>query len=138
MAGEFSLNDSLFSRTSLAVFTEFIAMLSRKVILTDKTFIRSAEYIEGHYNEDIKIEQLALLEGLSVSHYKMLFKKQFATTPNEYITMKRINTACFYLRHSTRTVEKTAQMMGYSDTFYFSRVFKKKRELVQANIKEFF
>ena len=126
MAGEFTLNDSLFPDTSVAILTEIMALLSRRVNVTDKAFIHSAEYIEAHYNEEIKIEQLALLEGLSVSHYRMIFKKRFNTTPNEYITMKRINSACFYLRYSKRSVERIAELVGYNDSFYFSRVFKKK------------
>lgn len=126
MAGEFTLNDSLFFDTSVAILTETFALLSRKVNVTDISFMRSAEYIESHYNENIDVQYLASIEGLSVSHYRMLFKKRFNTTPNEYITMKRINSACFYLRYSKRSIERIAQIVGYNDTFYFSRVFKKK------------
>lgn len=126
MAGEFSLNDSLFANTSAAILTELLALLSRKVNIIDKSFAKSIEYIEAHYNDKIDIEKLADLEGLSVSHYRTLFKKRFNTTPNEHIIMKRINSACFYLRYSKRSVERIAQLVGYNDSFYFSRIFKKK------------
>lgn len=126
MAGEFTLNDSLFLDTSVAIFTEIMALFSRKVNISDNSFIKSAEYIESHYNEDIKIEYLALIEGLSVSHYRTLFKKRFNATPNEYIIMKRINSACFHLRSGNKSIEHIAQLVGYNDSFYFSRVFKKK------------
>lgn len=126
IASEFTINDSFFEETSAAILIETFALLSRKVNVADKSFSRSMEYIESHYNENISIYSLASIEGLSVSHYRALFKKRFSTTPNEYITMKRINSACFYLRSSSRSVERIAQLVGYTDSFYFSRVFKKK------------
>jgi len=126
MAGEFTINDSLFADVSVAILTELMAMLSRKVNTLNNKFFKSLEYIEANYNKDISIDNLAKLEGISTSHYRVLFKKRYNSTPNEYIVMKRINEACFYLKSSKRSIERIAELVGYSDSFYFSRVFKKK------------
>ncbi len=126
IAREFTVNDSFFSDTSVAVLTETLVMFSRYLERKDKYFLRSLDYIEEHFSENIPIEKLASIEGLSVSHYRAVFKKRLNITPNEYITMKRINSACFYLQHTSYSIEKTARLVGYEDSFYFSRVFKKK------------
>ena len=66
---------------------------------------------------------------LSTTYLMKLFKKEIGLTPNDYLTTKRIEYAKRLLsnrRTLKYRIKDIAAMCGYSDPFYFSRVFKKK------------
>ena len=49
---------------------------------------------------------------------------KFQLSPIKYITKKRISYACDLLVSNKYSVSDIASMTGYSDVYYFSRVFK--------------
>ena len=103
-----------------------LSTIARRLEGTNKTYLKSAEYIHKHYNEDISIEFLAEMEKFSYSHYHDIFKQTMGMSPQEYIIAQRMNTACYYLMESTYSVGEIAELIGYEDQCYFSRIFKKK------------
>ena len=123
---EFLINDVFFDTAVAAKLTKLLTSLARMANSTEKFSLNSIEYIHKHYNEDLTVEFLASLENLSPSHYREVFKNAVGTTPYDYIISLRINTACFYLSGNTYTVNEIAEIVGYADRFYFSRIFKKK------------
>ena len=138
---EFLINDSLFDTVVAARLTELMVSLCRKATSKSDFSLSSVEYINRHYNEDLTIDFLASLENLSSSRYRTVFRNAMGVSPYEYILSLRINTACFYLTNSTYTIDEIAETAGYSDQFYFSRIFKKKTGLSplkyrQQNSKE--
>lgn len=69
-------------------------------------------------------------EGIPLSDFylKRLFKKETGVSPIEYLTQKRIAYSKQLLEgrsERTLTIKEIAGMVGYSDPYYFSRVFKK-------------
>ena len=87
--------------------------------------MKSIEYINEHYNENITIEQLAKMENMSVSYFRSVFKKTTGVAPSKYILLKRIDAACFYFEHHNISIKEVAFTVGYTDPLYFSKVFKK-------------
>lgn len=83
------------------------------------------DYIDHHYAEQLSITQLASKYNFSISYISTLFKKTYNISPNEYIIRKRIGCAKDFLANSsTLSIRKVAEMTGYSDPYYFSRIFK--------------
>jgi len=85
---------------------------------------RAIDWMTRHYNEEMKLERLAALAGLSVNHFLRTFKRQFGTTPMGYMTRLRMNRAK-QLLFSPDTIKTIASQVGYRDELYFSRAFKK-------------
>lgn len=52
-----------------------------------------------------------------------MFKDEFGTSPNDFILQERINKAKELLA-SQNSIKETAYQTGFSDTNYFTRVFK--------------
>ncbi|GBF77100.1 hypothetical protein PA598K_05624 [Paenibacillus sp. 598K] len=85
---------------------------------------RAIDWMTRHYHEEMKLERLARLAGLSVNHFLRTFKRQFGTTPMGYMTSLRMNRAK-QLLFSPDRIKTIATQVGYRDELYFSRAFKK-------------
>lgn len=76
------------------------------------------------------VGELAADARLSRMHYTRSFQKLTGESPNRFQIRQRIDRACSLLRQTTMTLEHIAQMVGYSDVFFFSRQFR--REMKQS------
>ncbi len=104
------------------------AQLQLKRSRTDSPRVQNAlRFIHQSYREDIKVEQLARLEHLSVSRFSTLFRETTGMAPMNYVIRVRIENACELLSGTDLSVRQVAQLVGYDDPHYFSRHF---RELV--------
>lgn len=83
------------------------------------------QFIESHYNEDITINSLAYQYAMSPNYFSATFKRETGSNVINYITKKRMDTACNLLSKTDNNVVQIAQKVGYSDTQYFFRIFKK-------------
>ena len=82
-------------------------------------------YLDGHFQEDFELTQLAEMCGLSEPYFRRLFLRVFHETPAEYRRRLRIAYAEDLLLSGSCSVTHAAQLCGYSDPAYFSRVFRK-------------
>lgn len=87
--------------------------------------LRAIEYLEAHYNEDIAINELAERYGMSPNYFSSLFKKEKQQSTVNYLIELRIRKAGDYLEHTEMSVADIARTVGYEDSQYFFRVFKK-------------
>ena len=85
----------------------------------------AARYIESNYKEKISVKRLSEISGYSISHFPRLFKNLYGASPNEYIINTRIIRAKNMLRAGTFTLSEIAEKCGFSNVYYFSRIFKK-------------
>jgi len=115
-----------FSQVNLSgLLIRTLTQLSRSREHNPQKPMDSIRHINAHYDQPLRLEDLAAMEGLSVSHYRTVFKKATGSTPVEYITRQRVNAACLYLQRYAMTVKEVAFRVGYRDPLYFSKVFKK-------------
>lgn len=87
---------------------------------------RSVEYLNSFYTDDISVPSLAKMENLSVSRYNAVFRETLGTSPIEYVTDLRIKHACTLLDTTDLSVGQVGNAVGYSDKYFFSKVFKKR------------
>lgn len=89
------------------------------------TIFAALEYIQIHYAQEMQVGELAEHFGLERRKFSCLFEQLTGLTPIQYITEYRIEKAKELLRMSDLSIAKIAELVGYFDSFYFSRVFKK-------------
>jgi AraC-like DNA-binding protein len=87
------------------------------------------EFIQKHYRDPLDRNQLAKKVSLSPGYFSIAFKKYTGYTPIQYITKLRLDKAKQLLRSSNLPIAKIAQEVGYTDSFYFARVFSKEMGL---------
>ncbi|MEK3864434.1 AraC family transcriptional regulator [Paenibacillus sp. FSL H7-0716] len=82
------------------------------------------EYIELHYAQNITLNQLSELSGLSKYHLLRLFTRQKGISPYRYLETIRINHAKKLLEQGILPIE-VASLTGFSDQSHFTNFFKR-------------
>ena len=125
---EFIINDAAAGQISEYLLREILCLTSRYAAGAHKDNMpyRAIEYIHGHFREDINVDELAEMEHMSQTAFRVVFKKHTGVSPNEYMISQRISEACRLLSQTDFSVRLVAADVGYSDPYYFSRLFKKK------------
>lgn len=82
-------------------------------------------YIQRHYNENIVVNDLAERFGMSPNYFSSTFKRQMHQSAIGYLSGLRVEKAKELLLKSELNVVDIAKTVGYEDSQYFFRVFKK-------------
>ncbi|WP_334074025.1 response regulator transcription factor [Paenibacillus sp. A14] len=90
----------------------------------DNEIKRMLDYIERHYNENLKLETLSEVFNYSSSYLGQLFKNQTGEYFNTYLDRVRIEKAKELLAQGMKVYE-VAEKAGYSNVNYFHNKFKK-------------
>ncbi len=80
-------------------------------------------HIERHYYLDTTVEELADMCSLSISGLEKILKKAFGMTPAKYRNSVRAEHAK-QLLSGGYSIEEAAEITGFSDRYYFSKIFK--------------
>ena len=91
----------------------------------EKYIERALDYISRHYQEDIRIEELADASGLSESHFRRAFEESIHMRPVEYLNMTRIDKACELLLREDVAMTDVAHRVGFQTASSFNRNFKR-------------
>lgn len=84
-----------------------------------------ADYINEHYMDDLDIETLAAIAGLSPSYFTRCFAKAFSYSPKAYIAMVRMSKAKMRLQHTLDPIKRIAADVGYNCSSTFCDAFKR-------------
>jgi AraC family transcriptional regulator len=82
------------------------------------------EYIDVHFDRDIKLADLAGLLGMSQFHFSHLFKQSIGTSPHQYILQQRIERAKQLLKQTNRSIVEIALECGFNSHSHLSKQFR--------------
>ena len=83
-------------------------------------------YIVKNYMDDaLSIGDISAFLHMSASHVCTMFKKETGDTINNHLTEYRLNKAKQYLRETLFTAAEISVKVGYRDSSYFGRIFRK-------------
>ena len=85
----------------------------------------AVKYIEDNYFLDFSITDLAYEYAMSPNYFSTSFKEETGMTIVNYTKKLRMEKACELLEKTGQSVAEISQAVGYSDSQYFFRVFKK-------------
>lgn len=83
------------------------------------------KYMSMHISENMSLDQISEIFGLSKSYINIIFLKNTQHAPMDFYIKLKIREACKLLRSSDLYIFEIAQRVGYNDQYYFSRIFKK-------------
>ncbi len=94
------------------------------------------KYIEENYSDKTSIESLSRIANMSKFHFCRVFKEITGKTVGQYINGVRINKAEYMLTNSDMNVSEIALSAGFEDINYFSRVFRKYKNMSPTSFRQ--
>ncbi len=82
------------------------------------------EYLDRHYREKIKLDELAAQFYINKYYLTKVFKEQYGQSISSYLLNLRITKAKQLLRFSEKSIEEIGIEVGIGAPHYFSQVFK--------------
>ncbi|MDX1457817.1 MAG: AraC family transcriptional regulator [Marinobacter sp.] len=82
-------------------------------------------FMREHLEERITLDQLAELAGLTPAHFATRYRSQTGTTPIQHFIHLKVERACQLLDTTGMSFASISARLGYDDSYYFSRLFKK-------------
>ncbi len=87
--------------------------------------INLAEFMEKNYMFNMPMEKFGYLTGRSLTTFKRDFKKTFNTTPQKWLTQKRLELAYHQISDLNRKPVDVCHETGFENLSHFSFAFKK-------------
>ncbi len=81
-------------------------------------------FMERNFMFNMPMEKLGYLTGRSLSTFNRDFKKLFKTTPQKWLTKKRLELAYYQLKEKNRKPIEIYLEVGFEDLSHFSFAFK--------------
>lgn len=89
-------------------------------------YLTILKYINDNYMNDISAETIANKLGYSTSYIRAIFKKESGVSLQNKINDTRLENAKFLLKNTALSITDISYQCGFSDSNYFSVIFKKK------------
>ncbi len=140
MTAAWLLRDSCFRLKARAIFMLILERCHQIIYqrnypnYKNKRIKMVLQYVIDHYAEPLSIEKMAKMTKLSTLYFGTLFKQETGQTFRQYLTTIRINQAENMLSSGIYNVSEAASECGFSDIFYFSKVFKEHRGIAPSEI----
>ena len=120
-----------WNRTSILVWTErcFLEYRNR----SDKTSQQNTnpviesikQYVHEHYTTELFLSDIATAMNYSEAYFSRLFSQHFGESFTAYLTGVRIDMAKSLLVATTSSVRKIGAAVGYNNSNYFTKVFRR-------------
>lgn len=90
----------------------------------EDTVAIAVRYLEEHFTEPVRMEQLAAQVCLSPDRLTEVFTQGMGQTPRDYLKHLRLERARNLLTSTQTPISQVGLLSGFSDPAYFARIFK--------------
>ena len=123
-----NINFSIKDNLRIHAFTmDILSQLEEELwntINMDHRVLKTLRFIEANMNEKLDNVLLAENVNMAANSFARLFKTEMKITLHNFIQKRKIARACELFDHTNNTIEDIAFLLGFSDRYHFSRVFK--------------
>nr|MDA3845816.1 response regulator [Vallitaleaceae bacterium] len=87
---------------------------------------KARDFIHENYSDSmLNVQDIAANQYINQTYLRSMFKKEFGMTICDYILKARMDAAATLVQGKTYRLADIAEMVGYNDSSYFSKCFKK-------------
>ncbi|WP_091750969.1 response regulator transcription factor [Propionispora vibrioides] len=106
-------------------------------VTEEKTTIQEAlDYINSHYLDNLQLTDVASRVHLSEKYFSRYFKEQIGQSFTEYVNQQKVYRAKSLLLHTSVPIYKIAMDLNFSDSAYFTKVFRKYEQLSPLQFRQ--
>lgn len=119
--------------TLLLLFSDILFTQNPNGVNVKDTIPEWLTFVIERFNNLNLIQQglPAILDGIhyNKTYLNRTFKKHFGLSLSEYLTSTRLNYAIYYLKNTKYSNEQISDLLGFSSSSYFYKLFKKQFNL---------
>ncbi len=93
------------------------------------------QYINDHYSEQLRLDDLASMVGMSPSAFSRFFKMRTGKSLSDYLLDIRLGYAARMLVDSTKNISEICYESGFNNLSNFNRIFKSKRNITPRDFR---
>ncbi len=93
------------------------------------------DYIEENYMKPVSLSDISRELNFSLPYTCKKFKNDVGISFIEYLQKKRIEQSCRLILNTDKKISEIAELVGYQDTKFFNRVFKKHLRITPREFK---
>jgi AraC-like DNA-binding protein len=101
-----------------------------------KRILKVKNYIDEHYKDEMSLEQLANLVGMTPTAFSRYFKQRTGKNLSEYIVDIRLGHAARRLVDTTDSVSEICWTTGFNTLSNFNRLFRKRKGCNPTEFRE--
>jgi two-component system response regulator YesN len=95
-------------------------------------------YLDRNYDRDISLNELAEHFGFNPSYLSSLFKAETSINLTDYLSNLRIEHSKTFLTGTEMKINEISQKLGYTNTQYFHKIFKKMNGVTPADYRKLY
>jgi len=96
---------------------------------------RVVQYVEANIASDLQVERLAVVAGMSRSHFVRQFTAAFGQPPSEWVLKERLDRIERLLVATDMSVATIAGLTGFSSANYLSKAFRHRHGLAPLQFR---
>jgi AraC-like DNA-binding protein len=104
--------------------------------LVDESFAAAIDHVLAHYDQPLRVPQLARLAGVSTAQLERRMKRVFGISVIQFLIKTRIEAAARALTGSEQPVSEIAMATGFCDQSALSRQFKQVTGLTPREFRQ--
>ncbi|MDF2540730.1 MAG: transcriptional regulator, AraC family [Herbinix sp.] len=145
---EFTSQKAFYKAKIKSMIIDFMICLYRDYIVSESPLSNKLEtnkieiikkairYIQGNFNKNISVTEIAEEAGVSKYYFCRLFKEITDCSTVSFINILRCNNAKKLLQSGKYSVEEAAHTCGFDNLSYFSKTYKKHMGCLPSSSKK--
>lgn len=126
-----------FIERQVAFWTELVYSIPADTGTSLEAYQSIRAYLKAHFNENVTLQEVAERFHFSPEYISRLFKSVDGQPPMKYLTTLRIEEAKKLItENGYLNLRLIAELVGYPDAHYFSRIFRKITGMTPTEYKE--
>lgn len=111
-------------------------MLKENIPEKQDVVAKAKEYIDRNFNKKISLNDISERFYINPYYFSQLFKRKTGETYLDYITGLRVKRAARLLEETDLNIYEICEMVGYSDTNHFNKIFERRMGLKPSEYKK--
>ena len=122
-------SDSLIQTLTLHLLTNYTTAASVPAKhnggLSGHNLRRVTEFIDSSLADDVSLGEIAAIAGLSPYHFSRAFRRSTGTSPQQYVTQRRVDLAKELLARPELPIVEISLRTGFKNQSHFTTLFRK-------------
>lgn len=132
--------DSLVTVFAIYLLRNYSSLKNKRLPLYDGRlpsiiWRRVNDFIHSHLHENLPLERLASIAGISPSHFSRMFRQTTGQSPHQYLVNVRLSFARHLIRNTGGKFNDIAKLAGFSNNSRMTAIMRQKWQETPTEIR---